>query len=83
MPLKLEDDITTKDDIFRGSKDGLRYFHPVKLAHYNINSRAGLAECVKDIRKLFVSKNTYCMAKVDIDIFWKFSRVSIGDYLFI
>ena len=83
VPLKLEDDITTKDDIFRGSKDGLRYFHPVQLAHYNINSRAGLAECVKDIRKIFVSKNTYCMAKVDIDIFWKFSRVRIGYYLFI
>ena len=77
VPLKLEDDLPTGDHVFKGSKDGLRFFQPVQLAHYNINSLSGLAKCVQDIQKIFVKKNSYCMAKVDIDIFWKFSRVSI------
>ena len=76
VPLKLEGGIATQEELFKGSKDGLRYFHPVLLGHFNVSSTPGLARCVEKIQKIFLKAKTYCMGKVDIDIFWKLCKVS-------
>ena len=75
IPLKLENDVLTQEELLQGSRDGLRHFQPVQLAPFNVGKTEGLVQTINDIKRIFVKPNKYCLGKVDIDIFWRLCKV--------